>query len=68
MSSTARRRLRNVNNTERPAAMEEHLMPSTSADAIAAHLPRGQRRTLPGQTHGVDPAAVSAARINHSTA
>jgi len=35
----------------------------TGADAIAARLPHGFRRTLDGQTHEADPAAVSAALI-----
>ena len=40
----------------------------TGADAVAAHLSRGRRRTLAGQTHEADPAAVGAALIDHFTA
>jgi pimeloyl-ACP methyl ester carboxylesterase len=34
---------------------------STGADALAAALPRAQRRTLAGQEHGVAPAAIGPA-------
>ena len=37
----------------------------TGADAIAAHLPHGSRRTLDGQTHEAEPVVVSAALVAH---
>jgi hypothetical protein len=32
-----------------------------SADEVASALPKGQRRTLAGQQHNVDPAAIAPA-------
>jgi hypothetical protein len=32
---------------------------SASADAVASALPKAQRRTLAGQQHNVDPAAIA---------
>jgi hypothetical protein len=36
---------------------------SRSADAVASALPKGQRRTLAGQQHNVDPAAIAPALV-----
>lgn len=36
---------------------------SNSANAVAAALPNGQRRTLAGQQHNVDPAAIAPALV-----
>jgi hypothetical protein len=41
---------------------------SSSADAVAKVVPNAQRRTLPGQPHNVDPAAIAPVLIEWFTA